>query len=531
MKVLVTGGTGVVGEGAIAALLARGHGVRLLCRNPELESSRWPGVETRQADVASAAQMEGTATGCDAILHVAGIVGETLPDATFDAVNVEGTRHVVHEAERGGIRRLVFVSSLGADRGASAYHRSKLQAETIVASSGLDWTIVRSGVVYGPGDPALSKLLVMVRTLPAIPVIADGTQRFQPVWYEDLGEALCNALEDGTLGKQTLEVAGPEQTTPNDVLDLLGDLTGRAPVRVRVPAGLAAAGLKVAAALGVAPVAEAQLTMLEEENIIRPGRENALTGVLRVRATSLHAGLRKLADVLPEKMPTEGVGPMEHKRFWADIHGWRTAAQLKEQFRRRFAEVMPLEVGAVQKPVPMLKKGTTFSLKLPARGILAMRVAEVSKDCITALTLQGHALAGSVTFHFTPIGGGARFEVEMHARAADALDRALLQTLGGALQNGTWRNVVHRMVEISEGEAPKGVESESRTLDDDEAREVERHLDQLVMRRKKETVARPKGRTRSKAAGTGNARRSPAGSGSARTSGRSGPRSPARTGS
>ncbi len=80
MKVLVTGGNGVVGEAAIAALLQRGHEVRILSRYGDRGVRRWPrGVEARAGDVTSAAEVNGSARGCDAIVHIAGIEEETPP--------------------------------------------------------------------------------------------------------------------------------------------------------------------------------------------------------------------------------------------------------------------------------------------------------------------------------------------------------------------------------------------------------------------------------------------------------------------
>src|SRR5690606_33920037 len=120
---------------------------------------------------------------------------EDPPEVTFEKVNVEGTRALLAEAERAGARRFVYVSSLGAPQGTSDYHRSKAAAEEAVRASGLDWLILRPGNVYGPGDEVISLLLKMVRTLPAIPVIGDGDQPFQPVWAEDLAQALALAVE------------------------------------------------------------------------------------------------------------------------------------------------------------------------------------------------------------------------------------------------------------------------------------------------------------------------------------------------
>src|SRR5215212_3437371 len=113
MQILVTGGSGVVGVGAVTELLRRGHSVRLLARHARDDARQWPtGVTPVVGDVADAASIRGAADGCDAILHVAGIVEESPPRTTFQRVNFEGTANIRAEAERAGVRRLVFVSSL-----------------------------------------------------------------------------------------------------------------------------------------------------------------------------------------------------------------------------------------------------------------------------------------------------------------------------------------------------------------------------------------------------------------------------------
>src|SRR5688500_5353773 len=90
MKVLVTGGSGVVGQSAITALLKRGHAVRLLSRGAAEDVKAWPaGVESWPGDVASPASVAGSADGCQVVLHLVGVVDEAPPERTFDRVNVE----------------------------------------------------------------------------------------------------------------------------------------------------------------------------------------------------------------------------------------------------------------------------------------------------------------------------------------------------------------------------------------------------------------------------------------------------------
>src|SRR5262245_6581810 len=114
MQILVTGGSGVVGVGTVTELVRRGHKVRLLARHARDDARQWPrGVTPHEGDVTDPASIAGAADGCDAVLHVAGIVDESPPDVTFEHVNVGGTRNMLAEAQRAGVRRFVYLSSLG----------------------------------------------------------------------------------------------------------------------------------------------------------------------------------------------------------------------------------------------------------------------------------------------------------------------------------------------------------------------------------------------------------------------------------
>ena len=504
MKVLVTGGTGVIGAGLVPALLRAGHTVRLLSRGAEEDARRWPeGVEPFAADVSEAAGLKGAADGCGAVVHITGIVRESPPRATFERVNVGGTRNVLAEAERAGVGRFVFISSLGADRGQSDYHRSKLRAEEVVSRFGGEWLVIRPGAVYGPGDEVVSTLLKMVRALPVVPTVGAGDQRFQPVWYEDLGEAVARAVDARELSGLVLEVAGPQITTTDDLLERLGELTGRAPARVPVPAFLASLGVRLsnmasldraAAGLGLnLPLDESKLTMLLEENFIAEAGANALTAVFKIKPTSLDDGLRMLADSLPEQLPSDGFGTLRRKRYWADIKGSRrTPEELMELFRERCSEVMPIEFDAEPGTPRRVERDVTLTASLPARGNIQMRVAESDDRHVTFVTLEGHPLAGVVRFSAARRGRSVRFTVEVHARSANAFDFLTMSTLGSALQDENWEEVVRRMVALSGGDAPRGVESDFVTLDEDEAGEVERRVETLVVERRRAGAAAKK---------------------------------------
>jgi uncharacterized protein YbjT (DUF2867 family) len=490
MRILVTGGTGVVGRSTVTALLQRGHVVQLLSRHADRDVRQWShGVNPVRGNIADAATIIGAADGCDAVLHLTAIVDEH-GNQTFERVNVEGTRNVVREAERANVKKFVYVSSLGADRGESAYHRSKRQGEAIVRTFSGAWTVVRPGSVYGPGDEQISLLLRMVRTLPVLPILGGGDQAFQPVWHEDLAEALARAVERDDLAGRELDLAGPELTTQNELVQRLAKITGRNTPEISVPQRVAEWGVKLASMVGIeVPLNQSQLTMLAEGNTIAAGRENALTGILGVDARSLDSGLRALADTADEQLPDQGVGPLRRKRFWVDINGSaRGPEQLMTYLREHFGDLMASFIDTQPEPgtSSQVVEDATLTLSLPVRGHIQVRVAEANPRVTTLVTLEGHPLAGAVRFLTEARGDDVRFEVQVFDRAAGVIDFVMMRTLGEHLQDVSWREMAEKVVKASGGSAPAGVQLESENLDEDQAELIEEWLRELVMERKRD---------------------------------------------
>jgi NADH dehydrogenase len=496
MKVLVTGGTGLVGKAAVDRLLEAGHTVRLLSRHAEDDARQWPeGVEPHAGDVSSDAAVAGAAEGCDAVLHAAGIASERPPELTFQAVNVEGTRRLALEAKRAGARRFVYVSSLGAERGQSDYHRSKKAAEDAVRAVAPEgWLILRPGNVYGPGDEVISLLLKMVRALPVVPTIGRGDQPFQPVWHEDLGLALARAVERENPRGVALSLAGPDVTTSAEVVDLLQKLTGKRTLRLPIPEALAKLGVGAAETLGIdVRVTDDQITMLLEGNVLAPAEVNALTDTFGVTPLTLAEGLGRLVDDMPERLPSEGTGSLEGQRYWADIRGSTLSADaLFELFRREFRTLPPeglLELGSEPGAQTELEEGNTLTMALPLRGNIQVRVAEIRDRAITCVTLRGHPLSGAIRFVVEePAPGVLRFEIRSYTRPSDLVDLIGMRTFGKVAQKATWRSVVERVVERSGGASAEGVQEETRTLKGRDADEVEQWVEEVVMRQKRKAA-------------------------------------------
>lgn len=480
MRVLVTGGTGVIGEGLLPELLGRGHHVRLLTRHAEEDAREWPErVEPFAADITKPAELEGAADDCDAIIHITGIVSETAA-LTFEDVNVGGTKNMLAEAKRAGSPRFVFVSSLGADRGSSDYHKSKLRAEQLVRKYKGSWAIVRVGGVYGPGDEVMSMLLQMHRTLPVIPVIGLGDHEFQPIFYADVGAALATAAERDDL-TGVFEVAGEDVTTPVEVLRQFEALTGRRPFRVPVPEVVANVAVQMADAAGVSmPIDDAKLKMLVEHNVVKPASKNALRKVFGVEPTPLADGLAFLVDAQPEQRVDEGVGSLEARRFWADMRNAPVdSKELMELIRERCTELMTVEFAAEPDTPQEIVEGVCLTAALPFRGNIQVRVAKVTPTSFTLVTLRGHPLAGAVRFDTRNVNASTvRFTITVAARAATMFDWLAMSTVGRVMQDQNWTTVVERVIELSGGES-EGVQVEN-VRDEAEAARLEEEVADLV---------------------------------------------------
>lgn len=406
------------------------------------------------------------------------------------SVNVEGTRNVVREAERAGAVRLVYISSLGADRGASDYHKSKLEGERIALASSLDTTVLRLANVYGPGDEIISLLTKMIRILPIVPAIDGGDDAFQPMWVGDAAKAIAACMERRDLGGRALDVAGPDRTSMNDLIGRLRDITGRTPLTIPVTGGMTVAGAKIASAIGVdVPIDQGQITMLEEGNLIEDARGNSLTSELGVEPTSLTDGLKLLADSLPEQLPDNGIGSLRRKQVWVDIRASKLGVeQLFERFRQRFSDVTPWSMNVGSEPGTPTEptEGATLTMALPLRGNVQVRVEELTARSLTLVTLEGHPLAGAVRFLCEVRGDCIRFEVQVYDRAADVADWLIMRTVGQMIQMGTWKSIVRRMADESGGDVVGGVQTEVESLDNEQADHIREWLRDLVIERKRD---------------------------------------------
>jgi len=230
MKIAITGGTGFVGRHLAEELLAAGHEVVLISRTARrtdaTEKNR--AAETRVAsDLSDVRVLASAFAGCEAVAHCAGINRE-IGSQTFQRIHVEGTRHVVEAAQLAGVRRIALMSFLRArpDCG-SPYHESKWAAEEIVRGSGLDYTIVKAGMVYGRGDHMLDHLSHAFHTLPILATVGFRQKAIRPLAIEDLIRVLEAALVEGRLARKTITITGAEELFLSDAARRVATVLGR----------------------------------------------------------------------------------------------------------------------------------------------------------------------------------------------------------------------------------------------------------------------------------------------------------------
>ncbi len=237
MRIAITGATGFIGGHLAQSLACDGHEVLAIARSAPGHSHRaWTsrsGFIVK--DLSNPNTLASVFAGCDAVAHCAGINRE-LGAQTYQRVHIEGTENVVTAARRAGVRKIVLTSFLRARPDcASAYHESKFAAEEIVRNSGLRFTILRPGVVYGRGDHMLDHLSHALHTFPFFALVGLQDQYVRPLAIEDLVTVMRASLVQGRLPNQTVAVLGPEQLYLREAVRRVADVVGKAPYYLRAP--------------------------------------------------------------------------------------------------------------------------------------------------------------------------------------------------------------------------------------------------------------------------------------------------------
>jgi len=225
MKVLVTGATGFTGSRVVPLLIQNGFNVRCLSRSTSDRTSLSPlTIEWATGDLSNAESLTSAMQGADALVNIA-------------SLGFGHADNIINAAKAAGIKRAVFISTTAIFTQLNAGSKSvRLAAEDAIHSSGLDFTILRPTMIYGsPRDRNMWRLIRLLRISPVMPIFGDGQSLQQPIFVDDVAQAVLRALKtDATIGK-SYNIAGKDPLTYNQVIDTVASSLGKRIWKLHLP--------------------------------------------------------------------------------------------------------------------------------------------------------------------------------------------------------------------------------------------------------------------------------------------------------
>jgi NADH dehydrogenase len=295
----------------VPALLDAGHRVVAMARTEDgcetilrrLSPVQRDGVEIRLGDVTNRESLTQVVRDVDAVVHLVAIPRDVDGGQTLRLVNTEGTRNVLDAARAAGIRRFIHQGAMGVvDDPELHYASSKARAEALVTASGLDWTITKPSLLFGPGDGFFNILAGLVRMSPGIvPITGSGLSRFQPLWIGDLATIVVRILADPSTIGRAYELGGPAYWTYREILEEVLRAMGTRRALVPMPVALIRLIAGSAEFLHLPfPVATDQLRQLRLDNV---GPLDGVQAAFGFEPRSMSGGLEHLRRKPREQDP------------------------------------------------------------------------------------------------------------------------------------------------------------------------------------------------------------------------------------
>jgi NADH dehydrogenase len=268
-RIALTGGTGFVGIHTTKALLRAGHELRLVARGTRKEP-RPPGVDMVKADATEGGErLVEALRGCDVVVHLIAVIREKGRQ-TFERVNRGSAENVATAAKEAGVGHIIDVSAIGADPDpAYPYLATKWAAEQAIVASGVPYTVLRSSLMFGPGDGFFTLLAKLIRLNPVIPVVGDGRTLFQPIAVSDVARIITDCVARGP-NRQVHEIGGPDHLTYEEIIDIIKAELGVHRLKVHVPVmAMLPLAFLMDKVLPHPPLTPGQLRLLEKNNVAR----------------------------------------------------------------------------------------------------------------------------------------------------------------------------------------------------------------------------------------------------------------------
>jgi uncharacterized protein YbjT (DUF2867 family) len=285
----VFGGSGFIGRRVVKRLVQAGYVVRVAVRDVQGAADLKPlgavgQVVPLRAGITDPAAIQRAIEGADIVVNLVGILSERRA-GDFQRIQGDGAGHVAAAATAAGVSRLVHLSALGADAASpSRYAKSKAAGETAVLAAFPTATVLRPSVLFGPDDHFFNRFAAMAQILPVMPVIC-GATKFQPVYVEDVADAVLAAITLPKAAGRIYELGGPAQWTMRQVLTYILAQTHRPARLFDVPMGLARFQAGIMEHLPGKPFTRDQLLLLGRDNTVSASAEGLAE--LGVQATPI----------------------------------------------------------------------------------------------------------------------------------------------------------------------------------------------------------------------------------------------------
>jgi uncharacterized protein YbjT (DUF2867 family) len=262
------------GCSVVRHLRLHGFSVRVASRHPDrghaLLVPDGPQLRSIKADVRDESSVTDALADAYGAVNAVSLYLERGQE-TFHSIHVEAAERVAARAERCGVKRLIHVSGIGADpRSQSLYIRKRGEGELAVRKAFADAILIRPAVMFGPNDAFLTTILKLLKRLPVFPMFGNGQMRLQPVYVEDVGQAIANIMQWEQTGSTTFECGGPRVYSYEEILRGVATAAGIKPILFPVPLAAWGALARISELLPSPPITRNQVELMQIDSVSMP---------------------------------------------------------------------------------------------------------------------------------------------------------------------------------------------------------------------------------------------------------------------
>ena len=272
--VVVFGGTGFLGRRVVRHLRKCGFSVRIASRHPDrgdaLLAVGDPQLQSVTADIHDEQSIARAIAGAYAVVNAVSLYIEHGTE-TFHSLHVECAQRLATQACQAGVARLVHVSGIGADASSpSLYVRRRGEGELAVRVAFADALLIRPAVMFGPDDSFLTTVITFLKRFPIYPMFGRGLTRLQPVYVEDVAEAITRALQRTEKHPNTFECGGPRVYFYEELLKAVAHQAALRPTLIPIPFVAWHMLAWFAEMLPNPPVTRNQVELMQIDNVASP---------------------------------------------------------------------------------------------------------------------------------------------------------------------------------------------------------------------------------------------------------------------